>query len=63
MSMTVAVLVPIVIGWAAVAGYCYAVMRRRRQRRAEWEAAAAGLRDLDRELDRLWAREQLRRRR
>jgi hypothetical protein len=63
MSMTVAVLVPIVIGWAAVAGYCYVVMHRRRQWRAEWEAAAAGLRDLDRQLDRVWASERLRRRR
>jgi hypothetical protein len=62
MSVTVAVLVPIVIGWAAVAGYWYAAMRRRRQRHAEWEAAAAGLRDPDRELDRLWASERLRRR-
>jgi hypothetical protein len=63
MSMTVAVLVPIVIGWAAVAGYWYVVMHRRRQRRAEWKAAAAGLRDLDRELDRVWASKRLRRRR
>ena len=52
MSVTVAVLMPIVIGWAAVAGYWYVAMRRRRQWRAEWEAAAAGMRDLDRELDR-----------
>ncbi|HEX6452120.1 MAG TPA: hypothetical protein VF060_22000 [Trebonia sp.] len=59
--MTVAVLAPIVIGRAAVAGYWYLVMRRRRQWHAEWEATAAGLRDLDRELDRVWARERLRR--
>jgi hypothetical protein len=58
MSVTVAVLVPIVIGWAAVAGYWYAAMRRRRQRRAEWEAAVAGLGELDRE----WESERLRRR-
>jgi hypothetical protein len=59
MSVTVAVLVSVVIGWTAVAGYWYVVMRRRRQRRAEWEAAAAGLRNLDR----VWASERLRRRR
>lgn len=62
MSVTVAVLMPIVIGWAAVAGYWYVVMLRRRQWRAEWEAAAAGMRDLDRELDRVWERERRRRR-
>lgn len=62
MIMTVAVLVPIVIGWAAVAGYWYLVMRRR-QWRAEWEATAAGLRELDRELDRVWASERFRHRR
>ena len=62
MNVTVALLVPIVIGWAAVAGYWYVAVRRRRQRDAEWEATAAGLRDLDRELDQVWANERLRRR-
>lgn len=64
MSVTVALLVPIVMGWGAVAGYWYAVVRRRRQRRAEWQATVAGLRELDRELDQVRAseRERLRRR-
>jgi hypothetical protein len=62
MSVTVALLAPIVIAWAAVAGYWYVAVRRRRQREAEWEETVAGLRDLDRELDQVWASERLRRR-
>ena len=62
MSVTVALLAPIVIAWAVVAGYWCVAVRRRRQREAEWEATVADLRDLDRELDQVWASERLRRR-
>lgn len=62
MIVLVAVLVPVAIGWAAAGGYWYAIVRRRRRWRAEWEAAAPGLAELDRELDQVWATEQPRRR-
>ena len=63
MSVTVALLALIVTGWAAVAVYWFRALRRRRQRREEWEATAAGLRDLEAELNQVWATEHLRRRR
>lgn len=60
MTVTLALVALIVAGWAAVAGYWYRALRRRRQRREEWDATAAGLRDLDAELDAVWASERLR---
>ena len=63
MAVTVALLALIVTGWAAVAVYWCRALHRRRQRREEWEATAAGLRDLEAELDQVWAAEHLRRRR
>jgi hypothetical protein len=44
-------------GWAAVGWYCWRCARRRARQHAEWAGAAAGLRDLDAELDRVWAAE------
>jgi hypothetical protein len=60
MSVTAALLVIVVPSCAAVAAFWYWTLCRRRRRRQEWEATAAGLRDLDRELDELWASERLR---
>jgi hypothetical protein len=46
-----------IVGWAAVAIYCLFGDRRRHRQRSEWAKAAAGLRRLDSELDRVWAAE------
>jgi hypothetical protein len=42
---------------AAAAWYFCASLRRRKRERAEWEAFADGMRDLDAELDFVWEQE------
>jgi hypothetical protein len=46
-----------VAAWAAVGWYCWLGARRRARHLAEWARVAAGLRDLDEHLDRVWKAE------
>jgi hypothetical protein len=56
-ALNLALCAAVVAGWAAVGWYCMRCARRRARHRAEWARAAAGLRDLDAELDGVWAAE------
>jgi hypothetical protein len=55
--LSLALCAAVAAGWAAVGWYCLRCARRRARYRAEWVRAAAGLRDLDAELDHVWATE------
>jgi hypothetical protein len=54
---------PILAGWLAVHAHRYLSGRRERRENAEWAQLAAGLAELDADLDRTWAAEQERMRR
>ncbi len=56
-ALSLALCIAVTAGWSAAAWYCLRCARQRARDRAEWARAAAGLRDLDDELDRLWAAE------
>jgi hypothetical protein len=56
-ALSLALCTAVAAGWAAVGWYCWRCPRRRARYRADWARAAAGLRDLDAELDALWAAE------
>lgn len=54
---------PIVAGWLAVGVCQFLSVRRRRLHGRQWALLAAGLSELDAELDRTWTEEQERIRR
>jgi len=56
-ALSLMLCVAVMAGWAAAGWFCLRFARRQARYRAEWARAAAGLRDLDDELDRLWAAE------
>jgi len=56
-ALSLVLCVAVMAGWAAAGWFCLRCARRRARYRAEWTRAAAGLRNLDDELDRLWAAE------
>jgi hypothetical protein len=53
--LSLALCAAVAAGWAAAGWFCLRCDRRRARYRAEWARAAAGLRDLDAELDQVWA--------
>ena len=54
---------PILAGWLAVHAHRYLSGRREQRENAEWAQLAAGLAELDADLDRTWTAEQERMRR
>jgi hypothetical protein len=56
--LTLIACTPILVAWLAVFGYRSRATRRRRREQAEWTWLAAGLSELDAELDRAWTDEQ-----
>jgi len=61
--LNVALFLVVVTGWTAVWVYCRVAAHGRARRHAEWTAMAAGMCQLDAELDRAWAVEVRQRRR